>query len=258
MWHGFEGPVASPTGRVPWRDWGSGPAALLQRGPHLLSGQGCRLRIGRPLECRWESRPSPSYPAPPPFAGHLPPGAGSLLSGSDGGRQGSLHDPREPAARARGSPRLLCPSQRTSLTSVSLSLSSIISWFVRSFKYLYGLRFEVKGRQRLWVDRPCVVVSNHQSILDMMGRRGAAGRPRGDGGGGGPPGAGRGGADTGLELSNDRKATGATGLSPTAGRAVHRSLPGRRRPRGYVTCGEPVSGPGAGPLPAPWGGGPRL
>ncbi|KAF6122932.1 1-acylglycerol-3-phosphate O-acyltransferase 2 [Phyllostomus discolor] len=46
---------------------------------------------------------------------------------------------------------------------------SIISWFVRSFKYLYGLRFEVKGRQKLTVDHPCVIVSNHQSILDMMG-----------------------------------------------------------------------------------------
>lgn len=46
---------------------------------------------------------------------------------------------------------------------------SIISWFVRSFKYLYGLRFEVQGRQKLTVDHPCVIVSNHQSILDMMG-----------------------------------------------------------------------------------------
>uniref|UniRef100_A0A8C9B263 1-acylglycerol-3-phosphate O-acyltransferase n=1 Tax=Phocoena sinus TaxID=42100 RepID=A0A8C9B263_PHOSS len=46
---------------------------------------------------------------------------------------------------------------------------SIISWFIRSFKYLYGLRFEVKGRQKLAVDRPCVIISNHQSILDMMG-----------------------------------------------------------------------------------------
>ncbi|XP_054440769.1 1-acyl-sn-glycerol-3-phosphate acyltransferase beta [Pteronotus mesoamericanus] len=46
---------------------------------------------------------------------------------------------------------------------------SIISWFVRSFKYLYGLRFDVKGRQKLTVDRPCVIISNHQSILDMMG-----------------------------------------------------------------------------------------
>ncbi|KAK1333984.1 hypothetical protein QTO34_004982 [Cnephaeus nilssonii] len=46
---------------------------------------------------------------------------------------------------------------------------SIISWFVRTFKYLFGLRFDVKGRERLWEDRPCVIVSNHQSILDMMG-----------------------------------------------------------------------------------------
>ncbi|XP_068834606.1 1-acyl-sn-glycerol-3-phosphate acyltransferase beta isoform X2 [Capricornis sumatraensis] len=46
---------------------------------------------------------------------------------------------------------------------------SIISWFVRSFKYAYGLRFEVKGRETLDEDRPCVIISNHQSILDMMG-----------------------------------------------------------------------------------------
>lgn len=46
---------------------------------------------------------------------------------------------------------------------------SIISWFVRSFKYIYGLRFEVKGRRKLEVDHPCVIISNHQSILDMMG-----------------------------------------------------------------------------------------
>ncbi|KAF6326883.1 1-acylglycerol-3-phosphate O-acyltransferase 2 [Rhinolophus ferrumequinum] len=46
---------------------------------------------------------------------------------------------------------------------------SIISWFVRTFKYIYGLRFEIKGRQKLEVDHPCVIVSNHQSILDMMG-----------------------------------------------------------------------------------------
>ncbi|KAF6326882.1 1-acylglycerol-3-phosphate O-acyltransferase 2 [Rhinolophus ferrumequinum] len=48
-------------------------------------------------------------------------------------------------------------------------LNSIISWFVRTFKYIYGLRFEIKGRQKLEVDHPCVIVSNHQSILDMMG-----------------------------------------------------------------------------------------
>lgn len=52
---------------------------------------------------------------------------------------------------------------------------SIISWFVRSFKYAYGLRFEIKGRGKLEVDHPCVIISNHQSILDMMGRLGQEG-----------------------------------------------------------------------------------
>ncbi|XP_029776876.1 1-acyl-sn-glycerol-3-phosphate acyltransferase beta [Suricata suricatta] len=48
-------------------------------------------------------------------------------------------------------------------------LTRIISWFVRTFKYIFGLRFEIKGRQKLEVDHPCVIISNHQSILDMMG-----------------------------------------------------------------------------------------
>lgn len=56
-----------------------------------------------------------------------------------------------------------------------LSPLSIISWFVRSFKYAYGLRFEMKGRQKLEVNHPCVIISNHQSILDMMGRPGPPG-----------------------------------------------------------------------------------
>lgn len=55
---------------------------------------------------------------------------------------------------------------------------SIISWFVRSFKYAYGLRFEVKGRETLDEDRPCVIISNHQSILDMMGEAGLQGALR--------------------------------------------------------------------------------
>ncbi|XP_003516155.3 1-acyl-sn-glycerol-3-phosphate acyltransferase beta isoform X2, partial [Cricetulus griseus] len=50
-----------------------------------------------------------------------------------------------------------------------ISALSIISWFVRSFKYVYGLRFEVRGQKKLEVDGPCVIISNHQSILDMMG-----------------------------------------------------------------------------------------
>ncbi|XP_059782048.1 1-acyl-sn-glycerol-3-phosphate acyltransferase beta isoform X1 [Balaenoptera ricei] len=59
--------------------------------------------------------------------------------------------------------------QRWRLEATFSSFTSIISWFIRSFKYLYGLRFEVKGRQKLEEDRPCVIISNHQSILDMMG-----------------------------------------------------------------------------------------
>ncbi|KAF3820910.1 hypothetical protein GH733_011063 [Mirounga leonina] len=39
----------------------------------------------------------------------------------------------------------------------------------RTFKYIFGLRFEIKGLQKLEVDHPCVIISNHQSILDMMG-----------------------------------------------------------------------------------------
>nr|XP_060466348.1 1-acyl-sn-glycerol-3-phosphate acyltransferase beta isoform X3 [Panthera onca] len=53
--------------------------------------------------------------------------------------------------------------------SMMPSLFSIISWFVRTFKYMFGLRFDIKGRQKLEVDHPCVIISNHQSILDMMG-----------------------------------------------------------------------------------------
>lgn len=56
--------------------------------------------------------------------------------------------------------------------SMMPSLFSIISWFVRTFKYMFGLRFDIKGRQKLEVDHPCVIISNHQSILDMMGKAG--------------------------------------------------------------------------------------
>ncbi|XP_063288927.1 1-acyl-sn-glycerol-3-phosphate acyltransferase beta [Pelobates fuscus] len=45
----------------------------------------------------------------------------------------------------------------------------VISMFVRTMKYVFGLRFEVKGLENFNVDGPCVIISNHQSILDMMG-----------------------------------------------------------------------------------------
>ncbi|XP_063172329.1 1-acyl-sn-glycerol-3-phosphate acyltransferase beta [Candoia aspera] len=46
---------------------------------------------------------------------------------------------------------------------------TIIKNVVRSFKYLYGLRLEVKGLEHFDIEGPCVIVSNHQSILDMIG-----------------------------------------------------------------------------------------
>ncbi|NXY38257.1 PLCB acyltransferase, partial [Pomatorhinus ruficollis] len=45
----------------------------------------------------------------------------------------------------------------------------IIRAFVRTFKYFFGLRFEVKGLENFKVEGPAIIVSNHQSILDMMG-----------------------------------------------------------------------------------------
>ncbi|KAK2498824.1 hypothetical protein MC885_002860 [Smutsia gigantea] len=68
---------------------------------------------------------------------------------------------------AEAEPRLCWHRAGPPLTG--LSPLSTISWIVRSFKYVYGLRFEIKGRQKLEVDHPCVIISNHQSILDMMG-----------------------------------------------------------------------------------------
>uniref|UniRef100_A0A8D2PRA1 1-acylglycerol-3-phosphate O-acyltransferase n=1 Tax=Zosterops lateralis melanops TaxID=1220523 RepID=A0A8D2PRA1_ZOSLA len=37
------------------------------------------------------------------------------------------------------------------------------------FKYFFGVRFEVKGLENFKVEGPAIIVSNHQSILDMMG-----------------------------------------------------------------------------------------
>lgn len=59
--------------------------------------------------------------------------------------------------------------------SLTTSPLRIIQWFVLSFKYVFGLRFEIKGRQKLELDHPCVIISNHQSILDMMGKPGLQG-----------------------------------------------------------------------------------
>lgn len=40
---------------------------------------------------------------------------------------------------------------------------------VRHVKYLLGLRFEVSGWEHLQTEGPYVVISNHQSSLDVLG-----------------------------------------------------------------------------------------
>ncbi|XP_064325136.1 1-acyl-sn-glycerol-3-phosphate acyltransferase beta isoform X1 [Phalacrocorax carbo] len=45
----------------------------------------------------------------------------------------------------------------------------IIRTVVRTFKYFFGLRFEVEGLEHFKVEGPAIIVSNHQSTLDMMG-----------------------------------------------------------------------------------------
>eukprot|EP00069_Balaena_mysticetus_P004060 bmy_04384T0 len=45
---------------------------------------------------------------------------------------------------------------------------SIVSGLIQSFKYIYCIHFEIKGRQKLEVDHPCVIISNHQSILGIV------------------------------------------------------------------------------------------
>nr|XP_033816425.1 1-acyl-sn-glycerol-3-phosphate acyltransferase beta [Geotrypetes seraphini] len=46
---------------------------------------------------------------------------------------------------------------------------SVVRAFGRLMKYVYGVRFEVKGLENFNIEGPCVVISNHQSVLDMMG-----------------------------------------------------------------------------------------
>ncbi|KAI1900602.1 hypothetical protein AGOR_G00051610 [Albula goreensis] len=45
----------------------------------------------------------------------------------------------------------------------------VIRFLVRHVKFILGLRYEVKGLENLQVDGPYVIVSNHQSSLDVLG-----------------------------------------------------------------------------------------
>ncbi|GAA6074879.1 1-acyl-sn-glycerol-3-phosphate acyltransferase beta isoform X1, partial [Tachysurus ichikawai] len=45
----------------------------------------------------------------------------------------------------------------------------VIRFLVRHVKYLLGLRFEVSGWEHLQSEGPYVIISNHQSSLDVLG-----------------------------------------------------------------------------------------
>lgn len=56
------------------------------------------------------------------------------------------------------------------LVNLSNHLSlRVIRFLVRHVKYLLGLRFEVSGWEHLQTEGPYVVISNHQSSLDILG-----------------------------------------------------------------------------------------
>ena len=47
----------------------------------------------------------------------------------------------------------------------------VIRALVRHVKYFLGLRFDVSGLEHLQTEGPYVIISNHQSSLDVLGRR---------------------------------------------------------------------------------------
>ncbi|KAG8010385.1 1-acyl-sn-glycerol-3-phosphate acyltransferase beta [Nibea albiflora] len=56
----------------------------------------------------------------------------------------------------------------TCYTSI-FDFKRIIRFMVRHVKYFLGLRFEVSGWEHLQTEGPYVIISNHQSSLDVLG-----------------------------------------------------------------------------------------
>lgn len=54
-------------------------------------------------------------------------------------------------------------------TVIILCPLRIIRFMVRHVKYFLGLRFEVSGWEHLQTEGPYVIISNHQSSLDVLG-----------------------------------------------------------------------------------------
>lgn len=73
-------------------------------------------------------------------------------------------------------PGLSRPCHLPALLLTALFFCRIIRNVVKTFKYFFGLRFEVKGLENFEVEGPAIIVSNHQSMLDMMGEQLVGGR----------------------------------------------------------------------------------
>lgn len=56
--------------------------------------------------------------------------------------------------------------------SMVLFRSRIVRSALQHVKNLYGIKIEVKGLENLNVKGPYVIISNHQSSLDLMGKDG--------------------------------------------------------------------------------------
>ncbi|XP_013910208.1 PREDICTED: 1-acyl-sn-glycerol-3-phosphate acyltransferase alpha-like [Thamnophis sirtalis] len=48
----------------------------------------------------------------------------------------------------------------------------VLRFMLLHIKYLYGIKIEVRGTENFNIKEPYVVVSNHQSSLDLLGRTG--------------------------------------------------------------------------------------
>ena len=46
-----------------------------------------------------------------------------------------------------------------------------LCWFVTMNSKLFGIKPEVRGAENLKLNNPCVIVCNHQSALDLIGKR---------------------------------------------------------------------------------------
>ncbi len=54
-------------------------------------------------------------------------------------------------------------------TVINLFPLRVVRFMVRHVKYFLGLRFEVSGWEHLQTEGPYVIISNHQSSLDVLG-----------------------------------------------------------------------------------------